>query len=261
MQITDMCSYTFDLPYKPRRIISLVPSQTELLADLGLEEEVAGITKFCVHPERWFRQKTRVGGTKKVKMEVIEKLQPDLIIGNKEENEKSDIEHLQTLYPLWLSNVFDLKDALEMIHSIGKLNSKAEEAERICQTIQSNFDLLQRPSRPIQVAYFIWQNPYMVAASNTFIHAMLEEAGFENVFGNRERYPEIQLQDLIEVQPDFIFLSSEPFPFKERHFAPFRKACPNAEIKIVDGELFSWYGSRLIKSPVYFQQLIQEMVF
>ena len=258
---TDQMQRSTMLEHPPKRIVSLVPSQTELLHYLGLEDEVVGITKFCVHPEAWFRNKTRVGGTKMVKSDVIASLEPDLIIGNKEENERSQIEELEQDYPVWMSDIQTLADALHMIRAVGELVGKKERARELAQQIETDFEQLQAalPASRLRAAYFIWRQPYMVVAGDTFIDEMLRIAGFANVFASQSRYPEIQLGQLAELQPDVILLSSEPFPFKEKHFAEFKQICPKAVIKIVDGELFSWYGSRLLQSAAYFRKLQSEL--
>ncbi len=255
---TDQMNRRLHLPvFPPRRIVSLVPSQTELLHTLGLEAEVVGITKFCVHPHKWFREKKRIGGTKTVHLEKVAALEPDLIIGNKEENDREQIEALAARFPVWMSDVLTLADALEMIDRVGELAGKPEAARKLEKAIEIAFQNLQTPEKEIRqkAAYFIWRKPYMVAGGGTFIDAMLDAAGFENVFGQQQRYPEIFLEDLSAAQPELILLSSEPYPFAEKHFGPFREACPQAEIKIVDGEMFSWYGSRLLQAPGYFEQL------
>src|SRR6185437_6810940 len=125
---TDMMGNKVVLNYPPRRIISLVPSQTELLYDLGLDGTVVGITKFCVHPNEWFRNKKRVGGTKTLHLNIIEELQPDLIIANKEENTREQIETLSTAYPVWVSNIQTISDGLDMIRKVGELVGKSTEA-------------------------------------------------------------------------------------------------------------------------------------
>lgn len=257
---TDQMGRTVALPvWPPRRIVSLVPSQTELLAGLGLEAEVVGITKFCVHPSEWFQHKARVGGTKTVRLEKVAALAPDLIIGNKEENDQAQIEMLAGQYPVWMSDVYDLAGACDMIGRVGELTGKAVAAGELNQKIKREFAAL-RPAAdtpPVKVAYFIWRKPYMVAAGDTFIDAMLREAGFQNIFAHLSRYPEISLEQMAAGQPDAVFLSSEPFPFAEKHFGPFREVCPHAQIQIVDGEMFSWYGSRLQFAPAYFRKLRQ----
>ena len=244
--------------WPPRRIVSLVPSQTELLADLGLDDEVVGITKFCVHPRNWLDTKTRIGGTKTLNFKKIAALEPDLIIGNKEENERGQIEQLAERYPVWMSDVATLEDAYEMMLRIGELTGKAAEAQTLVEKIKTRFDAYRLSStiyRPPSAAYLIWRKPWMVAGGGTFIDEMLRLAGFQNVFAHKSRYPEISLQELAEAQPEVILLSSEPYPFAAKHFAAFREVCPVAKIQLVDGELFSWYGSRLQFSADYFQQL------
>ncbi len=252
-----------ELKNTPKRIISLVLSQTELLYDLGLKEEVIGITKFCVHPNEWFKTKTKIGGTKQYNFEKIKALHPDLIIGNKEENEQGQMEQLMKQYPVWMSDINTLKDALDMITGIGTLVGKQQQAILLKLQIESAFTVFAN-SKPqfknITVAYLIWKRPYMVAGQNTFINEMLNICGFTNVFANQSRYPEITAEDLNAAKPQLILLSSEPYPFQEKHIQEFKAICPNAEIIIVDGEVFSWYGSRLIKAPEYFTKLIQELV-
>ncbi|MCB0706948.1 MAG: ABC transporter substrate-binding protein [Saprospiraceae bacterium] len=243
-----------EIPFPPKRIISLVPSQTELLASLGLEQEVIGITKFCVHPEKWFRTKTRVGGTKDFKLERITQLRPDLIIGNKEENDRKKIRSLSRDFPIWMSDILNFEQAVQMIRSIGEICDREKQAGAMADQILQRFaDLQSFP--PLRTAYFIWQNPFMVAASDTFINDMLQKLGLENVFGRKKRYPEISAADLQQQQPELILLSSEPYPFGQKHIDAFRDLCPRAVIKLVDGTLFSWYGSRLLEAPNYFEFL------
>lgn len=262
----DQLHRSIEIPDVPKRIISLVPSQTELLYDLGLREEVVGITKFCVHPSEWFHDKTRVGGTKQYDFEKIKALNPDLIIGNKEENERAQIEELMELYPVWMSDIYTLRDAMQMILKIGELVDKQTEATALRIKIENAFARFYnyragRSLKQLKVAYFIWRMPSMVASSNTFIHHVLEQCGFKNVFAGEEfeRYPEITAKQIAEANPDVILLSSEPYPFKEKHIAEFQSICTNAKIVTVDGELFSWYGSRLLYAPEYFQGLIESL--
>jgi ABC-type Fe3+-hydroxamate transport system substrate-binding protein len=238
----------------PKRIVSLVPSQTELLASLGLEAEVVGITKFCIHPEEWFRSKTRIGGTKNLRIDLIRQLKPDLILANKEENKLEQIEMLED-YPVWASDVNDLASALQMIEEVGKMTGKAAEANYLHSQIQSAFQTLGRPTTTKSVLYFIWYQPWMAASSNTFINDMLSRLGFENLasqFG--DRYPVIPTVKLKDLAPDYILLSSEPFPFSQKHVDELQERFPQATILLVDGSLFSWYGSRLLNSPTYFKQ-------
>lgn len=252
MEFIDQLNRSIFLPQSPRRIISLVPSQTELLIDLGLEERIVGVTKFCIHPQHLKKQKTIVGGTKNYRFDVIDSLQPDLIIGNKEENDRDGIEKLATKYPVWMSDIFSLEDNYEMIRQIGKICQEDQKAREIIQRIKSSFE--QPIPKKGTCVYLIWNEPIMVAGQDTFINVMLEKAGFENLIDG-SRYPVLEKEDLQRLNPDFLLLSSEPFPFKEKHLDFYRTLLPNSQIKLVDGELFSWYGSRLIHSAAYFQRL------
>lgn len=255
----DQLGNRINLDRNPKRIVSLVPSQTELLYHLGLEEEVVGITKFCIHPKQWFQSKERVGGPKKIKIDKVRSLSPDLIIGNKEENTKEDIEALRAIAPVWLSDVFNLEDALEMISQVSLICGKEEQGKLINSQIKTNFKHLTPLKNNLKVLYMIWKKPYMAVASNTFIHHILtQQLGFENVLGNQERYPEIDINNLPEV--DCVFLSTEPYPFNEKHIPEFRAYFPNAQILVVDGEFFTWYGSRLIDAPEYFNGLRELLV-
>jgi ABC-type Fe3+-hydroxamate transport system substrate-binding protein len=255
--VTDPCGRTFEVPLSPKRIISLVPSQTELLFDLGLTDEVIGITKFCIHPKKWFQEKIRIGGTKNPKIALIKTLQPDLILANKEENRKEDIEALTAFCPVWVSDIQDLDNALSMIQDIGMLCNKLEKAKEISSDIQVQFQTLKPLVEKKKVAYFIWKNPWMSINQQTFIHDMLSRCGFENVFAKHiDRYPETSLEELKTLKPDYIFLSSEPFPFKEKHIDELQNTFDRAKIMLVDGEMFSWYGSRLLKSVDYFKSII-----
>ncbi|MFT3885066.1 MAG: cobalamin-binding protein [Flavobacteriales bacterium] len=253
---TDQMHRTVEAPTLPQHIISLVPSQTELLCDLGLGDRIVGITKFCIHPEEWFRSKPRVGGTKKVDIEKVRALQPDLIIGNKEENERADIEALEQEFPVWMSDINDLPDALDMIRRVGALTGTTAEAERIATGIEAGFAALRPSTEGYSVAYLIWRNPWMVAGPGTFINDMLRRCGYANAFGHRmERYPEVTSAELAAADPDLAFLSSEPYPFAEKHIMELNLILPGTPVRLVDGELFSWYGSRLLRSPAYFSGL------
>ena len=250
--------HTVTLPQLPQRIVSLVPSQTELLFDLGLGSRIVGLTKFCIHPKEKVKQKTKIGGTKNFKLEVIDGLQPDLIIGNKEENYEEGVTQLQEKYPVWMSDIYTLEDALQMINQLGQLTGTEIKAHELTQGIATGFDKLQPVQPAIPTAYFIWRKPYMAVGNDNFIDHMLKRCGFQNVFANLSRYPEVSREQLQAVAPKLILLSSEPYPFQEKHFAEFQEICPEAVVKVVDGEMFSWYGSRLLKAPEYLQKIVKE---
>jgi len=247
-------------PSPPVRIISLVPSQTELLHYFGLDEETIAITKFCIHPAPWFQNKTRIGGTKAIDIEKIISLQPDLIIANKEENVKEQVESLAAHFPVWLTDVNNLEDAYQMIKDIGQLTFTSDRAKVLIDNIQNEFRELQTLPDPIPVAYLIWKDPYMTVGGDTFIHDMIEKAGMKNVFGSKKRYPEITISQIKASGCKMLLLSSEPYPFAAKHIAELSLQLPGIKIKLVDGEMFSWYGSRLLKAANYFRSFKSEPV-
>ncbi len=245
------------------RIISLVPSITELLYDLGLEENLVGITKFCVRPTHLLRQISHIGGTKTLNIDAIRMLQPDLIIANKEENVKEQVEALEALCPVLLTDVPDYASALSMIKTIGEATSRIEAAKNIIAQIQKACSAHEQTKHQTSVrpraAYLIWQNPYMSIGRDTFAHSMLSMAGFTNVFADRLRYPKLTESEIRDARPDAIFLSSEPFRFRQKHLPIYRQISPEAQVILVDGEAFTWYGSRMIKSFSYFSALIAQI--
>jgi len=258
---TDQLHRTVVISEAPKRIISLVPSQTELLYDLGLEEEVIGITKFCIHPEIWFRTKTRIGGTKTLNIDKIRELQPDLIIANKEENMREQIEALAQDFPVWTSDVNTLSEALDMIEQIGIITHRTQKAEKLSKTIEHSFSNLkfQIPNPKLRTAYLIWKDPYMTVGGDTFIHHILAQSGYDNLFATQQRYPETSISELKSLHCELLLLSSEPYPFKQKHIDELQSLLPHTKILLVDGEAFSWYGSRLLHTPAYLQQLQEEI--
>jgi ABC-type Fe3+-hydroxamate transport system substrate-binding protein len=255
MKYKDQLNREINIPTLPQRIISLVPSQTELLYDLGLKDRIVGQTIFCVHPSEYFKSSIKIGGTKKLNLEKIASLTPDLIIANKEENEKDQIEQLSKDFPVWISDVNTLEDALGMMKSIGEITETQNKASKIINQItQSRKDFLKKSKPKQSVIYLIWNNPYIAVGTNTFINTMLGEAGFENTI-DQSRYPEITLDEIKQINPDWVFLSSEPFPFKDEHKLEIDKLLEVNKSVLVDGEMFSWYGSRLVKAYDYFKIL------
>ncbi|PNQ73382.1 cobalamin-binding protein [Hanstruepera neustonica] len=261
MQVKDQLQRTIHIDKTPKRIVSLVPSQTELLCYLGLENLLVGVTKFCVHPKNLFKDKTIVGGTKQVHVDKIQELQPDIILCNKEENTIEIVNSLEAIASVHISDINSIEDCLELIAMYGqifKIEEKASSLIKRIQNAQSKFELFTKSQPKPIVSYFIWKDPWMVVGKDTFINYMLELNGFENYFANLLRYPEIHLnKEYSEI--DYVFLSSEPYPFKEAHYSQIKPYFPNAKIIIVDGEMFSWYGSRLLQSFDYFKKLRQDI--
>lgn len=258
VDVTDQIGQQILLNEIPKRIVCLNPSQTETLVHLGLEHHIVGITKFCVHPTHLRKTKTVVGGTKKVAYEKIRALKPDIILCNKEENTQEMVNTLQKEYPAHVTDVAIMDHVFEMIQQYGRLFRCENEASELCHQIATTklkFErfITDKPKR--KVAYFIWKNPWMVAGRGTFINAMLQINGFENVFEDVDRYPEIELQELQKHQLDLLLLSSEPFPFKEKDRDFLQAAFPDTRVVVVNGEFFSWYGSRLTHAFSYFKEL------
>ncbi|MGH1515994.1 ABC transporter substrate-binding protein [Chryseobacterium sp. JK1] len=241
------------------KIVSLVPSITEALFDLGLtENEVIGRTKFCIHPQDKVKKVTIIGGTKNINIEKIKALQPDLILANKEENIKEQVEALMEDCKVIVTNVETIEDNYYLLKNLGNLLGKEERAQIFNLKI---YEILNQTKieNTIKVAYLIWNNPYMTIGADTFIHRILSEIGFENIFKNKTRYPVITTEDLSEA--DIIMLSSEPFPFKEKHIAELKTVYPEKKIMIVDGEAFSWYGTHIAKCEDYFKEMLAEVLW
>ncbi|WP_281635780.1 ABC transporter substrate-binding protein [Flavobacterium marginilacus] len=258
-QLKDQIGFSHSFETTPKRIVSLVPSQTELLYDLGLEENIAGITKFCVHPYHLKSTKKIVGGTKKVNYDKIRLLNPDIIICNKEENTQGIVEELKKICTVWVTDIFTLEDNFQMITDFGQLFDKRTEArkwnDKLAFALSDFKNFIQ--DFPIRnVAYFIWKNPYMTAGSGTFIDELLKLNHFQNQYASQERYPEIDLEKMdADGSLDLVLLSSEPFPFKAEDGYDIVKSTDNAQAVLVDGEMFSWYGTRLLKAFDYFKYL------
>lgn len=248
MKIVDQLNRNNTLKKVPERIISLVPSITETLHYIGLEDSLVGITKFCVHPISWKKSKAIVGGNKTVKIDKVKELKPDLIIANKEENSKEDIEELAKHFPVYVSDIKSFEDFIAFTNDISKITNTFQKGNQLISEILEVKHKIKGyflDGKRLEVAYFIWKKPYMLAGNNTYINYILEFIGFTNSAKNLNgRYPEL-LEG--EINPDYIFLSSEPYPFAENHAKEFEKIYPKSKCFIVDGEVFSWYGPRILK--------------
>lgn len=238
--------------------MSLVPSLTELLFDLGLEDQIVGVTKFCCHPKTKCRTKTIVGGTKTVKISTLEELRPDLIIANKEENDRHNLNQIMERFPTYVSDILTIEDALKNIQKIGLMTDASAEAGELVEEIEAGLASVNGICNG-SVAYFIWQNPMMLAAKATYIDELMNLLGFENSSGHLTRYPQLEVGEITKQKPEYIFLSSEPFPFKSKHQKEYEELFPDSEVLLVDGEMFSWYGSRMKLAVDYFAQLAQKL--
>lgn len=245
---------------KPNRIISLCPSQSETLAFLAGDSRIAGITKFCIHPNTLFKSAIKVGGTKKVNINLIDSLHPDLIVCEKEENTPEMVAELESKWPVYVTDVRSVADAYKMVNDLGRIVGEPEKAEELVRSIVKVWPQSSEIGG-ISVAYLIWKDPWMAAGSDTYIDSVLSDLGFYNVFTEASsRYPVITLSELGEKAPKHIFLSSEPFPFSEKHIQEIQLAVPNAFIHLVDGEWFSWYGVRMLESASHLQRFCKEII-
>ena len=257
MIITDQIGHTLELTEHPLRIVSLVPSQTEYLYGLGLEEQIVGQTLFCVHPQDKFKKAFKIGGTKKVNIPRIQALKPDIIIANKEENIKAQIEALGLDFPVWTSDIKTIEDAVDMMEKLAIIFGKENESKPIVEGVKNSFFSSKTISKKHSALYLVWRKPWMGAGRDTFINYMMEQAGFKNIITEKEsRYPSLFMEDIKNYKPEYILLSSEPFPFDEDHVKELQNELPDAKILLVDGEMFSWYGSRLLSSMEYFRTLV-----
>ena len=255
-EFVDQMGRHIKLVARPQRVISLVPSQTSLLYYLGMEPIAQ--TLFCIHPESKFKQAVKIGGTKKLNLDKIRSLKPDLIIGNKEENEQTQIETLAQEFPVWMSDITNKKEALDMIHALGDLLDCSDEANQLVQAIEGSFQAidLQTPKRCL---YLIWQKPYMAVGASTYIHNMITHLGWNNLAADLGRYPELDPDLIHQLDPELILLSSEPFPFADSHAERIQVEFPNSKVVLVNGELFSWYGDKMKDFPPYANQLIAQL--
>jgi len=257
---TDARDREIVLDRPPRRIVSIVPSQTELLAYLGLDETVVGVTRFCERPSHWRSEKTIVGGTKEVDVDRVAGLTPDLILANHEENTQADVEALEKLAPVFVTEVKTVTEALDMIRTIGTLTATADQTSSLAGQIIARFSRLP-DFPPLRAVYLIWREPYMTVGHDTFVHDVMAWGGFENAYGDLRRYPEVTLEALAERDLDVVLCATEPFPFhkKDKFTADLRTALPEASLELVDGQPFSWYGARLLETPSYLTSLREHL--
>ncbi len=256
---TDHLGRVVNLPVLPQRIISLCPSQTETLMALGVGERLVGRTRFCIHPQEDLRSVKNVGGTKMVDFERIRALQPDLIIGEKEENTALMITALAAEWPVYVTDVRDVESARKMVLDLGQLTGTEDVARTIVAKVDASFAGIRPFKTPVSCLYLIWKDPWMVVGADTFIDSVLEKCGFHNLGRDLVgRYPVVTEEIFKEKMPEMVLLSSEPFPFSEGHYAELQDIMPRSVVKLVDGEMFSWYGSHLVDVEIYLNQVLQD---
>ncbi|WP_332645813.1 ABC transporter substrate-binding protein [Lysinibacillus sp. 54212] len=252
MRVEDHLGRQVDIPVPPKRVVSICPAITETLFSLGLEQEIVGRTRYCIYPQNLVEQVTIVGGTKEVDYDVIASLQPDLIIAEKEENTIEIIEELEAHFPVFVFQIESIAEAYRMILDAGKITGRQEESKKLVEEITGSFQPL--PQNHGRAAYAMWRKPYMVVGATTYISDVLQTLGFANPYTTYEgRYPVVDIAALQKEQLDVLFLSSEPFPFSQKHKDELAAYLPNTSIRLIDGEMF-WYGARMKEAGHYFKQ-------
>jgi ABC-type Fe3+-hydroxamate transport system substrate-binding protein len=231
--------------------------------DLGLGDNLVGRTKFCVHPEGKVDAVEKVGGTKNPKLDRIIELEPDLVLLNQEENRREDAEALESAgITCHVSFPRTALDTAAMVRSVAEAVRAPREGELIARDIEARHARVAKAASgrpPVSYAYLIWRDPWMTLNADTFVSALLGDAGGRNVFASRtDRYPTISDDDLRVANPDVVLLSTEPFPFKDAHADELSAASgiPRERVRIVDGELLSWHGSRTPAGIDYAEDVI-----
>lgn len=244
-------------------IISLCPSLTELVCDLGLANDLVAITQYCVHPADVVARIEKVGGPKNPRLDRIVELAPDLVLLNEEENRREDAEALaEAGVACHTSLPVTAEDTAAMVRSIGAAVGRPIKAETIARDIEERAGRVRQAAldRPaVRWAYLIWRKPWMVVGGDSFIDALLSLAGGVNVFGDHpERYPAASAEQIAQARPDVVLLATEPFPFEEKHRDELAGASGLARERfcIVDGELLSWHGSRTPRGIDYAEQVM-----
>lgn len=255
MDLVDATGHRLAATRAPRRIVSLIPSITETLFALGLDEAVVGVTAYCVEPPAGVAGKARVGGQKNPKLDLIRELAPDLVIANVEENLKEHVERLREWgIPVWVIYPRTVAEGIRLVRELGVVTGARERAEAIAGDLEARLAETRgrtagRP--PVSVFYPIWREPYMTINADTYIHDMLAVCGARNVFGDRpERYPRVALDEVRAARPEVIVLPDEPFRFRPVHARDFAAwpdvpAVASGRIHLVDGKLYCWYGPRI----------------
>ncbi len=230
------------------RVVSLVPSHTETLVDLGIK--VVGRTKFCIHPKIQIADISIIGGTKNPGVERIRALKPDLIVANREENNAEDVEKLRKIYPVYTSDISTFEDSLLFIKKISQLCQVTAKGHELSSQIRNKLEGIKTQPRKLKTLYLIWREPWMTVGGDTYIHHMMRRMGYDNCTAQEMRYPSLSAEDIQALDPEVILLSSEPYPFSDKHIAEMCSILPQASIRLVDGETYSWYGTRILYKDI-----------
>jgi len=244
----DVLGHAFDLREPPRRVVSLVPSLTETLFELGAGESVVAITDFCIFPPGLALP--RVGGTKNPRVDEIRALAPDLVHMNLEENLRRHGEAIEAFAPVFVSEPKSVEDVATLIAQLGEIHQRRERAAELVDELRSQ--LANMPREPFTFACPIWKNPWMWCGGDTYVSRLVECAGGRNVLGDRIRYPQLDLEGVLAMRPDVIFLPDEPYVFTE----PDAREIGARAIGPFLGHLFTWHGSRTILGLRFLEEVL-----
>jgi ABC-type Fe3+-hydroxamate transport system substrate-binding protein len=262
----------------PRRIVSLVPSLTEALFALGLGERVVGVTEWCVHPADGVGRVPKLGGTKTPDLDAIRALAPDLVIANREENRKRDIERLEAAgISVWVTYPRTVREGAELLAEMAALGAAPEVRAHVVKPVlravedaeAALAELRASGARPPRVFCPIWRDPWMAVGAPTYADDLITLCGGENVFGRRaggdpvaatRRYPRVSLAEIKAAQPDVVLLPDEPYAFGPRDAAELAQLdapfAASARIHLIDGTFVSWYGPRILSAIELLRRLL-----
>ncbi|MES2317651.1 MAG: helical backbone metal receptor [Pseudomonadota bacterium] len=259
MQLTDALG-THHAPAEGARIVSLVPSITELLCELGLAPQLVGRTGFCIHPAELVQAIPKIGGTKDVNIEKIRKLAPTHLIVNIDENEKPTVETLAAFVPhVVVTHPMGPRDNLPLARLLGGIFGADARAEAWCAQFEQAYARLEAtPKGPTAtVLYCIWQDPWMAVSDDTYIARMLAQIGWRTPQLGTARYPAFSWSEAVVAGIDGVVLSSEPYRFTQAHADALEQQI-GKPVHLVDGEMMSWYGSRSLAGMGYLRELAQQ---
>ena len=255
MTVFDDLGRKIDFERPPETVVSLVPSLTKTLSDLGLGEKLAAVTRFCKYPQELVQTLPKIGGPQKVDTQKILGINPGVVLSVKEENNREQVLQLAEKIPVVVFNIRNIDDALRMITTLGRLFSVETKAHTITSRIKKGLANTVFPTKRLTVLYLIWKKPWMAAGKDTFIGSMLQAAGFENLANGR--YPEVN--ETMMRRASVIMLATEPYPFKEAERKQLAERFPRQKVLIVEGEIFTWFGSYMLNAASYLTKLIEKL--
>ncbi len=227
-----------------------MPSITELVCELGLIDQLVGRTGFCIHPKAALKAIPKVGGTKSVNLKKIRELAPTHVIVNVDENTKETADALAKFVPnVIVTHPLGPLDNLALYRLMGRHFNVQARAEALCEEFSSIFELVSKKSfQKRNVLYLIWKDPWMTVSRDTYISRTLALFGLQTLPESVDRYPELKDLDVMGVE--LILLSTEPFRFRDSHVKEIEKNT-GKPVRLIDGEMTSWYGSRAIEGLGY----------